>query len=448
MLVSNFPACQTDAFVERNREEREQPYFQQKLNSSIIHIEVLEHHQSGIKDKVRRMVKMRIIIGILSLIALHIVPCKAFIVPNIVSSLREYHQDTVLWMGKGDGKKKRKKKSSSTPSLSSIPQETAPLRVTSDSNVSVRRQIKWARMKKEINNSGTAFRQKNVKRTSYRKSLDEEEIEEARLERQRKGQEPDWDVILNATASSPLVIVDAYNVIHKWPRLKKWMGKGMVSKARELLIHDMEELRALKGWRLEVVFDGFGRNTNGPLGDGPGSQKIRERISKPDQQASKTVTDNNVRIVYSGAGTSADGYIEKRCFEAKEVTEGKLTGSLIVVSDDNMIRTAACNAGALCMSSGRMVDELKALRKATMYRVEAAVAKANGHDVRPAQLQGKATPNAFLKGRGNVIIEDKRSKPKKNRKKDESEHTKTLDDLKKGTTSVPSWAIVPPKDKI
>jgi len=63
------------------------------------------------------------------------------------------------------------------------------------------------------------------------------------------------------------------------------------------------------------------------------------------------------------------------------------------------------NGGALCMSSDRMVDVLKALRKATLFRVEAAVAKANGHDVRPAQLHGKAMPNTFFWGSGNVIIE-------------------------------------------
>jgi Predicted RNA-binding protein containing a PIN domain len=276
--------------------------------------------------------------------------------------------------------------------------------------------------------------------------IDEKEIEEAKISRAKRGQEPDWDVILNATASSPLVIVDAYNVIHKWPRLKKWMNKGMISKARDMLIHDMEELRALKGWRIEVVFDGYGRAVNGPLGDGPGSKIIRERISKSDQQASKDVTVNGVRVVYSGAGTSADGYIEKRCFDAKQVTDGKLTGSLIVASNDNMIRNAASNAGALCMSAERMVDELKALRKATMYRVEVAVAKVNGRDVRPAKLLGKPLPTMFVGGSGNVIIEDKRNKARRKvQKKDETEHSKTLEDLRKGTTSIPSWAVMPPK---
>jgi hypothetical protein len=51
-------------------------------------------------------------------------------------------------------------------------------------------------------------------------------MEQKAEERRRKGQDPDWDVILSRSASSPLVIVDGYNIIHKWARLKKHMTKG------------------------------------------------------------------------------------------------------------------------------------------------------------------------------------------------------------------------------
>ncbi len=95
----------------------------------------------------------------------------------------------VLFMGKGDGKKKRKK-ASKTNSGSGISSSSsndnsitpAPLRVTNDSLIPVRRQIRWAQMKKEaIRNSGTSFRQTNVKRTKYRKSLGELEDIESHL---------------------------------------------------------------------------------------------------------------------------------------------------------------------------------------------------------------------------------------------------------------------------
>jgi len=75
---------------------------------------------------------------------------------------------------KGDGKKRREKLSldSSAASPSPTPTTPAPQRVTNNVNIPVREQIRWAQMKKEAEkNSGTAFRQTNVKRTSYRKSL-------------------------------------------------------------------------------------------------------------------------------------------------------------------------------------------------------------------------------------------------------------------------------------
>jgi predicted RNA-binding protein with PIN domain len=225
-----------------------------------------------------------------------------------------------------------------------------------------------------------------------------------------------------------------------------------------MLIHDMEELRALKGWRIEIVFDGYGRDVNGLLGSGSGSATAnsgndndnngasdsRQKIAKIDQEATKKVTDNGVRVVFSGVGMSADGYIEARCYDAKKVTDGKLTGSLIIATDDNLIRSAGASAGAVSMSANRLIDELRALRKSTMYRVEAAVAKANGHAMRPEKLMGTILPSKLT--RGAIIIEDKRNRPKKRKKKEDGEQVRTLDDLKKGTTSLPSWAVVPPKD--
>jgi predicted RNA-binding protein with PIN domain len=407
------------------------------------------------------------------------------------SCSRSSNNMSVLRMAKGDGKKSRKKKSDlpPPPSTASIPSVPTPQRVSNDINIPVRHQIRWGKMKKEAErNSGTAFRQTNIKkRTAYRKSLDEEEIEEARLERKKRGQDVDWDVILNATMVSPLVMVDAYNVIYKWPRLKKWMTKGVLSRARDLLIYDLEELSALKGWRIEVVFDGFGRSTTGALGDGPGRND--GSISRSDAQASKKTTQNGVRVVYSGVGMSADGYIEQRCFEAKKVTDGRITGSLIVTSDDNMIRNAAINAGAICMSSERMVNELKSLRKSAMYRVEAALEQERTLQQKQRQQQqqqkskinnnpsptnnnnqhknpnsthtssssstlngmsspGGGNPNSVVY-RGSVIIEDKRNRKRQKEKekakiKDAAEKSKvTLDELKKGTKSVPSWAVRP-----
>jgi predicted RNA-binding protein with PIN domain len=295
-------------------------------------------------------------------------------------------------MGKGDGKKKRKKKSSSSesPTASAQPQpstEPAPLRVTNSINIPIKHQIRWAKLNQEyMKNSQTSFRQVR-KRTSYRKQLDDEEHAAMLGQKKQRNSEVDWDVILsngNGTSAGPLMLVDGYNVIYQWSRLKKHMLKGNTATARDLLVRDLEELHLYKGWRIEVVFDGFGRNVKGPLGDGPGNV---EKIPMMERAFKREDTGRGVRIVFSGVGASADSYIEKRCLDAKEVTQGRLTGSLIVVSNDAMIRMVGTGSGALCMSSDRFVDELKAVKKVTEYRVEAAMAMVNGGFVRPESLR-------------------------------------------------------------
>lgn len=359
-----------------------------------------------------------------------------------------FRSSTSLSMGKGDGKKKRKKKSEgdSGPSPSPTPSShssQSPMRVTSDSNIPVRHQLVWAKLNKEYRKqqSNPGFRQKRVIRTSYRRSWDEEEIQEKAEQRRRKGQNPDWDVILSRSAASPLVIVDGYNIVFKWARLKKHMTKGDTARARQMLIDDVENLASLKGWRIEVVFDG-GRRATGPLGHGAGEKS--NKATRIDQEPKTSVSKQGVRIVFSGAGMEADSYIERRCMNAKNVTEGHLTSSFIVATDDAMIKIAAQSAGALCMSADRFINELKAAKEGMDYRVEAAVAKVNGHCVRPKQLRDFA-PIQF--GRNSVLIEDKRNRTKtRKEKKNEILDGEDIQiEVQENENGVPYWAQLPPR---
>lgn len=291
---------------------------------------------------------------------------------------------------------------------------------------------------------------KPLRRTKYRKVLDEETVQQKALERQRKGQDPDWDVILNQTAADPLMFVDGYNIIFKWPRLKKHMARGDLDKARRLLLDDLEQLASLKRWRIECVFDGSGNNrrqTNvggGALvASGKGKNAFQGAVSTATSGPSDTATSksiyssqNTVRVVFTGRGVEADSYIEGRCADAKNVTLGKTTSSLMVATDDVMIKMAALNAGALCMSADRFVTELKAVKKSMAYRVEAAMAAVNGQVMRPESLWGtdmfigNSNSNAPAKelleerpdgtkvyrqrvGRGDFLVEDRRDKNRK-----------------------------------
>jgi predicted RNA-binding protein with PIN domain len=381
-------------------------------------------------------------------------------------------------MGKGDGKQKRKKQSS-PPSAAPPPVAATPppLRVTNDINIPVKRQIQWAKMNQEYAKSQTSFKQNNIKKkTSYRKMLDEEEQQQVIDDKRRRNADVDWDVILsngNGTSAGALMLVDGYNVIYQWPRLKKQMLNCNTQRARDLLVRDLEELHCIKGWRIECVFDGFGRKTNGPLGDSPGG----DRVSLTDREFKRQDPGRGVRIVYSGVGASADSYIEQRCIDAKAVTQGLLSvsgGSLIVVSNDAMIRMVATGAGALCMTSDRLVDELKAVKKITEYRVEAALAMVNGGYVRPeglrnkrmnvpmmqgakgigsnsvgvAEVDGKQVVNTFRGGQ--FIIEDKRKKKAKPNQAENVEPKKkaVFDDLVQGTQDIPTWAMLPNATKL
>ncbi|CAB9523343.1 RNA-binding protein containing a PIN domain [Seminavis robusta] len=322
------------------------------------------------------------------------------------------HRDSViLFMGKGDGKKRKKKKAATTsgstspPSVDSNNNTPQPLRVSTDINIPVKHQIRMAQINKQYakQRANPSFRKKKVVRTSYRRTWDEEEIEQKKEERKKRGQDINWDVVLNQTKAAPLVIVDGYNIIYKWPRLKKHMTKGDPQRARELLVDDLENLSSIKGWRIEVVFDGTRKSNIGPLGHGATGSKTK--VTQMDLATNKEVSKHGVRVVFTGRGIEADSYIESRCAKAKEVTDGHISGSFIVATDDAMIRLAGQNAGAMCMGAGRFVDELKALRKAINYRVEAAVAKVNGQTMRPESLQGTYFHNF---GRGSVLVEDKR----------------------------------------
>lgn len=234
--------------------------------------------------------------------------------------------------------------------------------------------------------------------------------------------------------------MDGYNIIHKWPRLKKHMSKGDTQRARQLLVEDLENLRSLKGWRIECVFDGAGKSITGPLGDGPGRTA---RATTSDRALKKEVSKHGVRVVFTGVGVEADSYIEARCAKAKNVTSGELTGSFILATDDSMIRLAGQSAGAMCMSADRFVDELKSMKKAIDYRVEFAMAKVNGNAIRPEKLRGTSIHVGRF-GRGSVVIEDKRNRTKAKKEKAEEQYEIALDiAVEEDENGIPWWAQVP-----
>jgi predicted RNA-binding protein with PIN domain len=55
-------------------------------------------------------------------------------------------------------------------------------------------------------------------------------------------------------------------------------------------------------------------------------------LTAADRAITKDVSKYGVRIIYTGSGIEADSYIEERCTRAKNVTQGRKTGTLIVAT--------------------------------------------------------------------------------------------------------------------
>jgi len=76
-----------------------------------------------------------------------------------------------------------------------------------------------------------------------------------------------------------------------------------------------------------------------------------------------------------------------------------------VATDDNMIRVVAMSAGAVLVSSNKIVQELKVARKAIMFKIESALAKEAGRPVAHPSLREEKT--TFKMGKFEVV--DKRN---------------------------------------
>jgi hypothetical protein len=80
------------------------------------------------------------------------------------------------------------------------------------------------------------------------------------------------------------------------------------------------------------------------------------------------------------------------------------------------------------------------------YRVEAAVARVNGHAIRPEKLRGTQLRRF---GKGSALVEDKRNQTKSSKKKEVEYEEVNLDDIvvEENENGVPWWAILPNQTK-
>jgi predicted RNA-binding protein with PIN domain len=141
------------------------------------------------------------------------------------------------------------------------------------------------------------------------------------------------------------LIVDGYNIVHAWPRLKRVLETRGLEDARDELVHALSEYAAHTGARVTVVFDSHGRIESGD----------------PPQ-----VIDG-VTVMFGTSTASADHVIERL---AQQAARRGRTNDVTVATGDRLQRSivgamgaATINAAALAEEVARAMTESAAARR-------------------------------------------------------------------------------------
>jgi uncharacterized protein len=130
-----------------------------------------------------------------------------------------------------------------------------------------------------------------------------------------------------------VLIVDGYNVIHAWPRLKRALSERGLEDARRLLIQALSEYAAQSGVAVTVVFDAHSR-----VGD---------------RHAAETI--DGVTVRYGTKTASADHVIERL---ANEASRRGNAADVVVATGDRLQRAMVGAMGAATMSAKALEEEV------------------------------------------------------------------------------------------
>ena len=131
----------------------------------------------------------------------------------------------------------------------------------------------------------------------------------------------------------PLLLVDGYNVIGAWERVRR--EHLTHEEAREALLHLLADYAGYSGQEIIVVFDGY---------------KSGRRVRSEDMVS-------GVRVVFTMQGETADNYIESVCDRTPRYREVR------VATSDGVEQTVTMGRGAVRISSRELLIELSHVRR-------------------------------------------------------------------------------------
>jgi uncharacterized protein len=136
--------------------------------------------------------------------------------------------------------------------------------------------------------------------------------------------------------SQAVLLVDGYNIIGLWPRLREKRDRDELETARRELIEVLVNYSAVQDFEARLVFDAQYRDT----------PSVKEIITK------------NLSVHYTDFGQTADTYIEKSCANLRYELRS-LKRRMIVATSDRAQQLTVIGYGAEWMSADRLAADVE-----------------------------------------------------------------------------------------
>lgn len=150
-----------------------------------------------------------------------------------------------------------------------------------------------------------------------------------------------------------VLIVDGYNIIGDWPRLRKLKQESLEA-ARDQLIDDLKDYKAITGRDVIVVFDAH--------------------LSRGGQTEE---TVGGIKMFYSKENETADELIERLVYEFEQE---KIRRHVFVATSDYVEQQVTFGSGALRIPARELGIEVQVAKTRIRERVESQVPHRNRLD--------------------------------------------------------------------
>lgn len=130
------------------------------------------------------------------------------------------------------------------------------------------------------------------------------------------------------------LIVDAYNIINFWDKTAKLIDSDL-DYARDILNHTLQNYASYKGIEILVIYDAY----------------------KTDSIKPKEEKYENIKIIYTKKGQTADSYIEELIFDLKNQE------NISVVSSDWTLQQMVLSGGLLRIPASELIYDISRIEK-------------------------------------------------------------------------------------